>query len=835
MNNVTLNISSNMNTQSVILQDVKNVLRTKSDFNRTFEKYNTQNDKTRTFEVQDGKKMPEKDINVASKRVNDRNNSVCNKDSLKEDKVKVADKQEPKSLDEKIKASADENVKIFDDIYELSDDPSMSLANVQLDEADLQLCEEKFTETISAELDCFIAETGLDEVLSDTEITVLKNVVSACNNAILSDDAITTDDLILDLNSQGVDLTRIAKAIKDFVNNMKSNENGIIIGENNLVDTTKDSLIKIADIIATTANDVSNSQDIDVLNLKNGIDTVLAKLNKTADIKSYMKPDASLIVDKTLVQNDLPKEIYIDKSFVALKDDKELSASILNSTKSEFSYVISEDEIEGAIKGTKLTDKSSSLKRVFSHDVSGNKIVEDTKLTDNKSSSKNVSIGAQSVDLLKTIKDSESVSNTLVSNKNNVISNTLTSNLTAAQNSLNDKNVVFDNSNLLKSDASNFNNSSHLLGDKAESLIQADTKGASLANNLNSLASKNSGVTVSLTDTATSSKAAIKTEAVMLKNLVSNNEVSSISVKSLDVKPHVNTNTNFSLDDLALENNISINTFTTIGRTKVMEQSANSMSEVVNVARSIINQKNENIAPQNTTLGLVANKANTISETNNIMANASHIGAVFTNVVKSNAMKTNVSNDTKGIDLGSVDVSSTTERTAILNATNTTTASSITSRLNNTMSGLFSFFDNKLPLSTNNQSQNAQNITNKVLEMAAKNLQQVELELNPQNLGKMKIKIDINDAKNASVSFMVNNATTKELLSGSFDKLKMALEDAGYQLVEQNVTHHNTEDTGTNSNREFNNSEWRKEVLATSKSMHNSKEWMNAFAQEVKV
>lgn len=835
MNNVTLNISSNMNTQSVILQDVKNVLRTKSDFNRTFEKYNTQNDKTRTFEAQDGKKMPEKDINVASKRVSDRNNSVCNKDSLKEDKVKVADKQEPKSLDEKIKASADENVKIFDDIYELSDDPSMSLANVQLDEADLQLCEEKFTETITAELDCFIAETGLDEVLSDTEITVLKNVVSACNNAILSDDAITTDDLILDLNSQGVDLTRIAKAIKDFVNNMKSNENGIIIGENNLVDTTKDSLIKIADIIATTANDVSNSQDIDVLNLKNGIDTVLAKLNKTADIKSYMKPDASLIVDKTLVQNDLPKEIYIDKSFVALKDDKELSASILNSTKSEFSYVISEDEIEGAIKGTKLTDKSSSLKRVFSHDVSGNKIVEDTKLTDNKSSSKNVSIGAQSVDLLKTIKDSESVSNTLVSNKNNVISNTLTSNLTAAQNSLNDKNVVFDNSNLLKSDASNFNNSSHLLGDKAESLIQADTKGASLANNLNSLASKNSGVTVSLTDTATSSKAAIKTEAVMLKNLVSNNEVSSISVKSLDVKPHVNTNTNFSLDDLALENNISINTFTTIGRTKVVEQSANSMSEVVNVARSIINQKNENIAPQNTTLGLVANKANTISETNNIMANASHLGAVFTNVVKSNAMKTNVSNDTKGIDLGSVDVSSTTERTAILNATNTTTASSITSRLNNTMSGLFSFFDNKLSLSTNNQSQNAQNITNKVLEMAARNLQQVELELNPQNLGKMKIKIDINDAKNASVSFMVNNATTKELLSGSFDKLKTALEDAGYQLVEQNVTHHNTEDTGTNSNREFNNSEWRKEVLATSKSMHNSKEWMNAFAQEVKV
>ena len=616
---------------------------------------------------------------------------------------------------------------------------------------------------------------------------------------------------------------------------MKSNENGIIIGENNLVDTTKDSLIKIADIIATTANDVSNSQEIDVLNLKNGIDTVLAKLNKTADIKSYMKPDASLIVDKTLVQNDLPKEIYIDKSFVALKDDKELSASILNSTKSELSYVISEDEIEGAIKGTKLTDKSSSLKRVFNHDVSGNKIVEDTKLTDNKSSSKNVSIGAQSVDLLKTIKDSESVSNTLVSNKNNVISNTLTSNLTAAQNSLNDKNVVFDNSNLLKSDASSFNNSSHLLGDKAESLIQADTKGAPLANNLNSLASKNSGVTVSLTDTATSSKAAIKTEAVMLKNLVSNNEVSSISVKSLDVKPHVNTNTNFSLDDLALENNISINTFTTIGRTKVVEQSANSMSEVVNVARSIINQKNENIAPQNTTLGLVANKANTISETNNIMANASHIGAVFTNVVKSNAMKTNVSNDTKGIDLGSVDVSSTTERTAILNATNTTTASSITSRLNNTMSGLFSFFDNKLPLSTNNQSQNAQNITNKVLEMAARNLQQVELELNPQNLGKMKIKIDINDAKNASVSFMVNNATTKELLSGSFDKLKTALEDAGYQLVEQNVTHHNTEDTGTNSNREFNNSEWRKEVLATSKSMHNSKEWMNAFAQEVKV
>lgn len=831
MNNVTLNISSNLNAQSVLLQDVKNVSRAKTDFNRTFEKYNIQNDRSRTLEARDGKKMPENDVNVARNRVNDGNDRFCNKCSLKDDKVKVADKKEPKSLDEKIKASADENEKKSGDMYELSDDPSMSLVNVELDEADLQLCEEQFAETISAELDCFIAETGLDEVLSDTEITVLKNVVSTCNNAILSDVSITTDDLILELNSQGIDLNGISKAIKDFINSIKSDESNIIIGENNLVDITKESLIKIADIIASAANDVKKGKDIVSFNLKNDLDTVLAKLNKTADMKSYIKTETSSISDSSLVRNELPKDIYIDETFVALKDDKGLSASLLNSTKSELNYVISEEEIDATIKVAKSTDDSSSFKHVSNHNVSGDTV----ELTNNNLSQKNEGVNSQSDDLLKTIKDSESVSNTLVSNKNNVVSNNSITNMTAVQNSLNDKNAVVDNSGVLKSDTLNLNNSSHLLGDKAELLNQADAKSATLVNNLNSLQSKNSEVSVSLNDSVSRTKTVVKTDTVMLKNLVSNNEVTSMSVKSLDVKPQVNTSSNFTLDDLALENNIAINTFTTIGRTKVVEQSLNSMSEVVNVARSIINQKNENIAPQNTTLGLTANKANIISDSNNLMANASHVGTVFANVVKSNTLKSSVGNDTRGIDLGNVESSSATERASVLNATNTTTASSITSRLNNTMGGLFSFFDNKLPLSTNNQNQNAQNITNKVLEMAARNLQQVELELNPQNLGKMKIKIDINDAKNASVSFMVNNATTKELLSGSFDKLKAALEDVGYQLTEQNVTQHNAEDTGTNSNREFNNSEWRKEVLATSKSMHNSKEWMNAFAQEMKV
>lgn len=830
MNNVTLNISSNLNAQSVLLQDVKNVSRAKTDFNRTFEKYNIQNDKSRTLEARDGKKMPENDVNVARNRVNDGNDRVCNKCSLKDDKVKVADKKEPKSLDEKIKASADENEKNSSDMYELSDDPSMSLVNVELDEADLQLCEEKFAETISAELDCFIAETGLDEVLSDTEITVLKNVVSTCNNAILSDDSITTDDLILELNSQGIDLNGISKAIKDFVNSIKSDESNIIISENNLVDITKESLIKIADIIASAANDVKKDKNIVSFNLKNDIDTVLAKLNKSADMKTYIKTEASSISDSSLVRNELPKDIYIDETFVALKDDKGLSASLLNSTKSELNYVISEEEIDATIKAAKATDESSSFKHVSNHNVSG-----DTVKLNNNLGQKNEGVSLQSDDLLKTIKDSESVSNTLVSNKNNVVSNNTITNMAAIKNSLNDKNAVVDNSMLLKSDTLNLNSSNHLLGDKAELLNQADAKSTTLVNNLNSLQSKNSEVSVSLNDSVSRSKTAVKTDTVMLKNLVSNNEVSSMSVKSLDVKPQVNTSSNFTLDDLALENNIAINTFTTIGRTKVVEQSVNSMSEVVNVARSIINQKNENIAPQNTTLGITANKANIISDSNNLMVNASHVGTVFANVVKSNTLKSSVGNDTRGLDIGNVETSSATERASVLNATNTTTASSITSRLNNTMGGLFSFFDNKLPLSTNNQNQNAQNITNKVLEMAARNLQQVELELNPLNLGKMKIKIDINDAKNASVSFMVNNATTKELLSGSFDKLKAALEDVGYQLTEQNVTQHNAEDTGTNSNREFNNSEWRKEVLATSKSMHNSKEWMNAFAQEMKI
>jgi hypothetical protein len=823
MNNVTLNISSNLNAKSVLLQDIKNVSRAKTDFNRTFEKYNIQNDKSRTLEARDGKKMPENDVNVARNRVNDGNDRVCNKCSLKDDKVKVADKKEPKSLDEKIKASADENEKNSGDMYELSDDPSMSLVNVELDEADLQLCEEQFAETISAELDCFIAETGLDEVLSDTDITVLKNVVSTCNNAILSDDSITTDDLILELNSQGIDLNGISKAIKDFVNSIKSDESNIIISENNLVDITKESLIKIADIIASAANDVKKDKNIVSFNLKNDIDTVLAKLNKSADMKTYIKTEASSISDSSLVRNELPKDIYIDETFVALKDDKGLSASLLNSTKSELNYVISEEEIDATIKAAKSTDESSSFKYVSNHNVSG-----DTVKLNNNLGQKNEGVSLQSDDLLKTIKDSERVSNTLVSN------NTIT-NMTAVKNSLNDKNAVVDNSGLLKSDTLNPNSSNHLLGDKAELLNQADAKSTTLVNNLNSLQSKNSEVSVSLNDSVSRSKTAVKTDTVMLKNLVSNNEVSSMSVKSLDVKPQVNTSSNFTLDDLALENNIAINTFTTIGRTKVVEQSVNSMSEVVNVARSIINQKNENIASQNTTLGITANKANIISDSSNLMANASHVGTVFANVVKSNTLKSSVGNDTRGIDIGNVETSSATERASVLNATNTTTASSITSRLNNTMGGLFSFFDNKLPLSTNNQNQNAQNITNKVLEMAARNLQQVELELNPQNLGKMKIKIDINDAKNASVSFMVNNATTKELLSGSFDKLKAALEDVGYQLTEQNVTQHNAEDTGTNSNREFNNSEWRKEVLATSKSMHNSKEWMNAFTQEMKI
>lgn len=140
-------------------------------------------------------------------------------------------------------------------------------------------------------------------------------------------------------------------------------------------------------------------------------------------------------------------------------------------------------------------------------------------------------------------------------------------------------------------------------------------------------------------------------------------------------------------------------------------------------------------------------------------------------------------------------------------------------------------FDNRVKLFEGKSDVNAENIKNKVMEMSSRNLREIELELNPHNLGKMKVRIDMDEASKASVSFMVTNSHTKEMLSSAMPKLKEFLEQAGVMLTEQNVS----QDGGNQNSDGYEraNSTWHDNLVkAASSSGSDWLETMNSVGSE---
>ena len=81
-----------------------------------------------------------------------------------------------------------------------------------------------------------------------------------------------------------------------------------------------------------------------------------------------------------------------------------------------------------------------------------------------------------------------------------------------------------------------------------------------------------------------------------------------------------------------------------------------------------------------------------------------------------------------------------------------------------------------------NETQDANDIHDKVMQMAARNLKQLSVELSPNELGKMKISISLSEDNEAvSVSLAAANPQTREILAKALPKLRDI-------LASQNIT-----------------------------------------------
>lgn len=81
-----------------------------------------------------------------------------------------------------------------------------------------------------------------------------------------------------------------------------------------------------------------------------------------------------------------------------------------------------------------------------------------------------------------------------------------------------------------------------------------------------------------------------------------------------------------------------------------------------------------------------------------------------------------------------------------------------------------------LVLEKNNEADNANEIHDRVMQMAARNMKQLEVELSPNELGKMKISIELSENNDAmSVSLAAANPETRAILEKALPKLKEIL------------------------------------------------------------
>lgn len=92
----------------------------------------------------------------------------------------------------------------------------------------------------------------------------------------------------------------------------------------------------------------------------------------------------------------------------------------------------------------------------------------------------------------------------------------------------------------------------------------------------------------------------------------------------------------------------------------------------------------------------------------------------------------------------------------------------------------------KMSLSQDN-TDNAKEIANKVMAMASRNLKEMTIDLNPQNLGKMQIKIALTKSQEAGmVSIAAASPHTKEMLDSSMGTLRDIMAQSGI-ITDTNV------------------------------------------------
>lgn len=104
---------------------------------------------------------------------------------------------------------------------------------------------------------------------------------------------------------------------------------------------------------------------------------------------------------------------------------------------------------------------------------------------------------------------------------------------------------------------------------------------------------------------------------------------------------------------------------------------------------------------------------------------------------------------------------------------------------------------------SSNLKQNAQALTEKVMQMAAKNLKTMDLTLNPHGLGKMKISLDVGSADDVTkISISASSPATKALVEQEMEALRQTLRDNDINAKAE-VTEYEDNHSNQNPNQEF--------------------------------
>lgn len=104
---------------------------------------------------------------------------------------------------------------------------------------------------------------------------------------------------------------------------------------------------------------------------------------------------------------------------------------------------------------------------------------------------------------------------------------------------------------------------------------------------------------------------------------------------------------------------------------------------------------------------------------------------------------------------------------------------------------------------SSNLKQNAQALTEKVMQMVAKNLKTMDLTLNPHGLGKMKISLDVGSADDVTkISISASSPATKALVEQGMEALRQTLRDNDINAKAE-VTEYEDNHSNQNPNQEF--------------------------------